>query len=71
MACPDGEMLVAERLYLMSFEDGVCGTKALTQRQVSYRVGLIRSYYTNPTRRGLPKGLGSLSDDYLTAKTIG
>eukprot|EP00965_Chrysotila_dentata_P157048 5188334-Pleurochrysis_carterae.AAC.1 len=58
-------MTVAERLYLMSFEDGVCGIKGLTQRQVSYRVGLIRSYDTDPARRCLPKGWGSLSDDYL------
>eukprot|EP00965_Chrysotila_dentata_P099320 3283817-Pleurochrysis_carterae.AAC.1 len=33
MACPDGDMTVAERLYLMSFEDGVFGTKGLTPRQ--------------------------------------
>eukprot|EP00965_Chrysotila_dentata_P140170 4633735-Pleurochrysis_carterae.AAC.2 len=33
MACPDGEMTAAERLYLMLFEDGVCGTKGLTPRQ--------------------------------------
>eukprot|EP00965_Chrysotila_dentata_P180297 5952539-Pleurochrysis_carterae.AAC.1 len=59
MACPDGEMTVAERLYLMSFEDGVCGTKGLTQRQVTYRVGLLRSYDTDPTQRGLPKGWGA------------
>eukprot|EP00965_Chrysotila_dentata_P085881 2833902-Pleurochrysis_carterae.AAC.1 len=58
-------MTVAERLCLMSFEEGVCGTKGLTQRQVSYRVGLIRSYDIDPTRRGLPKGWRSLPDDNL------
>eukprot|EP00965_Chrysotila_dentata_P256299 6212501-Pleurochrysis_carterae.AAC.1 len=58
-------MTVAVRLYLMSYEDGVCGTKGLLQRQVTYRVGLIRSYDINPTRPGLPKGWGSLSDNYL------
>eukprot|EP00965_Chrysotila_dentata_P025193 835980-Pleurochrysis_carterae.AAC.1 len=56
MACPDGEMTNAEHLYSMSFEESICGTKGLTQRQFTYRVGLIRSYDTDPTQRGFLKG---------------
>eukprot|EP00965_Chrysotila_dentata_P009575 311233-Pleurochrysis_carterae.AAC.1 len=58
MACPDGDMTVAERLYLMSFKDGVCGTKELTPRQVSYRVSLIHSYDHRSDAKCSSQGLG-------------
>eukprot|EP00965_Chrysotila_dentata_P167988 5547002-Pleurochrysis_carterae.AAC.3 len=60
------EMTVAQRLYLMSYVGGICGTKGLTQRQVNFRVSLIRSYDIDPMmQRGLSKGWRILSADYL------